>query len=500
MNKELNKELIAVTAMLPAEVKEISVEGENILPDYYPNIIRIIKSDATPFISSTTVNADKITVEGTVLFRNMYVSEENGKLSTVSMSVPFSQTFGIDSVCNPAYIAKANTTYINTRAMSPQKIYNKATVLISICKIEKKEYSVLSENNDNIFTSSEQIDVSQFEIFGQKSIHISEVIDTDGNEPSRILWCYADVKESEKKLFNDKLIVKTEIVAEIAYISNDSEKIKNTIYKTTVSQSVELHGVNEKMNVFTDCTLSNYRAYISEEQNDSTIPLIFEAEVSVNAIAVSNTEIKIVTDAFSTEEEISCDFEEIKAGKLINSSSDYSIREKIEIRPFTDIHEMTASVNIKDTVYDSSEGTVFVNGDLKCLFIISDENNDYAVSESIIPFSTKINAEKSGDGVISNINNIITAKAFAVAGGTSVDIRIDGCCIADLFIMKSVKCLVSAEKKDKRFDSSKNGITVYYPSESETIYNIAKKFHKNPDEIIAANSISEDKKLKILII
>jgi hypothetical protein len=55
-----------------------------------------------------------------------------------------------------------------------------------------------------------------------------------------------------------------------------------------------------------------------------------------------------------------------------------------------------------------------------------------------------------------------------------------------------MKRLASSEFTDEVFEKEENAITVYYPTEDETLFDIAKRFHTSPIEIAADNSLTEE--------
>ena len=57
------KDFIPANYLIYKGKSEASAEAEAILPDYYPSVMRIIRTEAVPFIRSNTVYGEKLAVE-----------------------------------------------------------------------------------------------------------------------------------------------------------------------------------------------------------------------------------------------------------------------------------------------------------------------------------------------------------------------------------------------------------------------------------------------------
>ena len=70
-----NENLIGICTYESDPIKETYTEGEVILADYLPPILRIVRSEARSFVKSKTVHGEKLTVEGIAEFTVIYLSE-----------------------------------------------------------------------------------------------------------------------------------------------------------------------------------------------------------------------------------------------------------------------------------------------------------------------------------------------------------------------------------------------------------------------------------------
>ena len=82
MNVELTPlELLAIS---PDRSGETGAECEILLPDYCPNVLRILQATAHPTVNATHRTGGRLAVEGSVEFRVLYLPEDGSGIRTVS--------------------------------------------------------------------------------------------------------------------------------------------------------------------------------------------------------------------------------------------------------------------------------------------------------------------------------------------------------------------------------------------------------------------------------
>lgn len=92
MELKINREMIPVTETILDDVQEQSVELDYVLPDYDPDIFRIIGCEMHPTIVSYTTASDRITYELRVDIRILYCGAGSTLLQCVSQQMMFSRS------------------------------------------------------------------------------------------------------------------------------------------------------------------------------------------------------------------------------------------------------------------------------------------------------------------------------------------------------------------------------------------------------------------------
>ena len=73
MDLKLNREMLSMTRTILDASCEQAVEKDFLLPDYYPDIFRVLKCVITPTVQSHSINGGKLSFDMAVLIRVLYI-------------------------------------------------------------------------------------------------------------------------------------------------------------------------------------------------------------------------------------------------------------------------------------------------------------------------------------------------------------------------------------------------------------------------------------------
>ena len=124
-------------------VIEEGVEAEFSLPEYMPEILRILKSQAVPKINSWQTVGERVTVDGTCELTMIYIGSDNCIYSFTG-----SRNFTRYAE-NPAFLTaedvnvKAGVKFINCRATNTKRAEIKGGINISVSAFSKAEEDIL---------------------------------------------------------------------------------------------------------------------------------------------------------------------------------------------------------------------------------------------------------------------------------------------------------------------------------------------------------------------
>ena len=133
MDLKINRKMLPVTEILLDEVQEQSVELDYVLPDYDPDIFRIIGCEIQPTIVNSTTGTDRITYELRADIRVLYCGSESTLLQCVAQQMTFTRNVELPRPAEDLQVQiRPRTTYANCRAVSPRRLEVRGAVSVSI--------------------------------------------------------------------------------------------------------------------------------------------------------------------------------------------------------------------------------------------------------------------------------------------------------------------------------------------------------------------------------
>ena len=281
------KDFIPANYLIYKGKSEASAEAEAILPDYYPSVMRIIRTEAVPFIRSKTVYGEKLAVEGNVEFRVLYQSDK-GDFNSFFYKAPFSHAIEIQNLQDASFAVDSNIEYKDIRALSPQKLSLRASVSLSAYAVRSENKEILSEDRE---TSGDVAVLSSEETFCREINRVSKLvrhsgdISLEGKTPvDKILRYEIGFSNTEFKPMNKKTLIKSDMTMKILCINAESKKPILIEEKTVVSQLLDVDTVDDDSVAIISPKVADIRFDLKENSEGKVSGIEYNAEIDVTFV------------------------------------------------------------------------------------------------------------------------------------------------------------------------------------------------------------------------
>ncbi len=485
----MENNFITSTSLLQSIVGESSAESEIILPDYCPPVMKIVRTDATAMIRSQSIRGDRVFIEGIVDFKICYLAEGDAQTVSVFHQAPFSYSAEIKSSEPPQILSRAHTTYYNTRALSPQKMFAKATVEVYIYVFSANVTPTLPEEKRNELemrnVPAEYSDVLCAE---EKVLKISDELELEkGIEVSRLLRYAVSFEGTDVKKLSNKVIARSNMILKIVYSCPDGS-FGNHIARIPVSQIVPTCELGDDVECIAFFNLSDIKMQLKETADTYSIP--YEAEINVSVLCYANSDTDIGVDAFSPVKTIECIFKPVTLHKIFPVEEDFDFEQRIEAEGVSDILDYGCAANVSGSYYDSQKKQIIIEGNYYVFTVYKDANGDITSLEKDFPFSFSQPSICSPSVINADITVNITEMSCSVSGD-GLQIRVRGTYSG----MIDSSCEYSAitdinELPDKKAPLSQ--MILYYACKGDRVWDIAKRYSASPDAIIKNNGLTSD--------
>lgn len=234
---------------------EQGVELDHVLPDYYPEIFRILKCCLTPMIISSVVSGNKLMLDGVVLIKVLYLEENSTALHCVEQRYTWSKTVDIsarpEGLCGePAVTVAPRVDYCNCRAVSSRRIEVRGAISCRISVTCAAKFT-LPAVPDGVQVLSRNFTSCSEPICSDRQITVREDIETGAAGIEYIVSCDASPKLDDVRIIANKAVIKGTVTVTALYgLHTDEHAGCDELEKMTadipVSQIVDMPGLTDQ--------------------------------------------------------------------------------------------------------------------------------------------------------------------------------------------------------------------------------------------------------------
>jgi len=509
MSLELKKEYIKINHLVQEDFSQTLVEGDIIVPDIKPDILRILQVDGTAAINSKEVQQDKVIINGTVNFNILYTPDVsdgdeslNPLIKSISASTGFVHEVEIKNA-KPDMNAQveSDVEHIEFNVLNGRKLNVKAVVSLNCKVVETLTLSAVTD-----ISAEEQIEVLKKNLKAynvvaetEQEFMIREELAVPSGKPSILDVLKMDVKVTGKdyKLLNNKVVVKGELNICSLYIG---DMVDNSIqfmeHGIPFTEIFDIDGVNEDMYCELDYEVQDIY-YQTKEDSDGDIRIVgVEVTLKVNARASEKLSIDVIEDAYSPEVDVAMEQQVFNIDQVVDEDREQTTIKEIIDLP-ADIPEIVQIYNVITKPYISEtrleNGKIVVEGvvDTYLLYLSDSQENPIFSYKQEIPFRHDINVSNVEPDMACDVKAEVDHCSYSMNGSSEVEIRcILG--IASKVIKTSQVDLITGLELKPYADVQEHkrpSIVIYFVQKEDTLWKIAKKYRTTVQEILAVNKI-----------
>ena len=507
MSSELTNQTGYISQM-PVCEKNISIEvnSDFSLPDYQPEIRRLLSTRVSVLPPSEYVGNDSAEFSGEIRYRILYIGSDGSLYSTTlsdnyGFSAPLEYSSKNTSPDEISIIVSTTPETVITRVLAPRKLNVRCKLHSDIEALSPAVCSpringtVSEESIQNLIVSCP---VRQIKRMASEPIALSDFITLESpTESARIVDCVSNVFMTESSASQGKINCKGEAWLKILYC-NESESDQPIVLTRKVPFSCTLE--DDAIDNSFEC---RSRGFVSEEKFEiEENGINCEFFVTVWAEAQKNDMLSYVKDSYSTERRCECSYQSITlptALKCMNGNLTQSETLKlsdVKVSPDAKIIDVNGTASANELLVESGKITLKGECSYQVLYFLDEE---YGTQDITLPFKYEIDSRSA-----TNINdakpswsanvNVISSRARCDDERLFLDSE-----LALSLRMGSEKSIdvLSESVFGEEITKPKSEIVICYPEKSDSLWSIAKHYTEKTEKIRLQNAISEaDQALK----
>lgn len=500
--KTTNEQLILCES-LPETSAEISFDAEPSLPDYCPDIGKLLRCRAVPVLRTCEPQTGKVRLEGIIRLFCLYADGRDKALRCFEHQIPFASEVPVPRLeDNAAVFADVRTSYVNCRALSQRKLDIHGALAVRLrAEMCVPTDIMTSAEGAGVRVRREPVTVSRFQARRNTEFTVSETLELGQGKPPvlSIVRSSAGVIMTECKPIANKLIVKGEIMLETVYDTATPGVIESMEYSLPFSQFIDINGAEDSSDIDISLSVADTELTLRADADGEYRVIAADIHVLVNAAAFEDAELSVVTDAYSVDCELDIERKKLMAERLAaradggcTASCRAETTREIEkvLDSWCEINSATAECRDNDSgtpcacVKGTASGCAVVrltDGDIEYL-----EAPMEFLSQTALPGPCgrgRCNASAAARGCVCNI-----------AAANRLEIRADIDTTATLREDVAINCAGSIKPDESRPKRSGElpAAVLYFGEAGEELWSIAREHSARAEDIAADNSIDDD--------
>jgi len=507
---------------------EQGVEFDYVLPDYYPDIFKVLKCSLTPCVISYSVSGNQLYCDGVVYIKVLYLSRENNHVNCIEQRYTYSKTIDlVKSVDDAIVYISPKTDYCNCRAVSGRRIDVRGAVS---CKVKvsctRESQMITGASGMGAETRKTALSYCGEKLIASRQFVTREDIETGTGSGgiNSIVHHDASVCVTDYKIVANKVVVKGEATIKALYLKkanenafeNAEENAENAanvsenaeVMEATIpiSQIIDLQGVSENHVCFVNLSVMDCDLEIKSGETGEN--RLFSCDLTVNCTVTAHLEKEVMPliDMYSVDYESSFTKTIIKTETMPQIiERQLSLKGQLECSEGTleavydsrcDIFNIVCRPRSSgDSDTEHPAGELIITGQAAMQIIGRLDNGSPVFIEKTEPFEliTEFAGLTEEHNVEPNLQVINTT--YSISAENQVELRIvlklNGC----LYQMRSIEVIneIAVNEDAPKAKDNEYALKLYYAEENEEVWNIAKRYNTGAEAIITENDMESGK-------
>ncbi|MBQ8839710.1 MAG: LysM peptidoglycan-binding domain-containing protein [Clostridia bacterium] len=490
----MNEKAISLLSVSQEAVSTIDISEEFSLPDYVPEVRRVlcVMADALP--ESKYLQGNMLELGGSVTYSLIYTDDE-GNLNALPLNSSYETKLALPQNAHLTLVDAQvdSTTY---KVTAPRKLTLKSRLkcrVTPICKEQIEEEISSKSSADEIYLERKPKTVNSMSlcVAEQPNVRLSDKLELDDGKEAKPIWCDANIIIKEARAESRRVSVRGEAVVKCLVESEGEVKVITKALPIAEEIEVEHLGDNQVARVVGRCVSLS----ISNEEADNSTQLFFDLVCELECQTMENKQIILLEDVYSTKNEMDVTYKKTPIYSLVKAGgSSFTLNEGIKRRgkEISSIIDTLVAPTCEKT--EIKNGKMIATGKLLVNVLgISEAGEGEGIEYLCETYELPLKYELELGGQISNGISKCTFSTLGASARLDKDMIYINCEIYPSYLVfnRADEEIVdrASIKRDKEIKKDQSCARVYFPKEDDTLWKIAKKYYTTVNKLTELNEI-----------
>ena len=484
---------------------EQNIDTDFQLPDYYPEIVKVLKTLTEINVLSSHCDDSGVIIGGQVVLTLLYFGSDD-RPNSFTHTVPFTKHIDVNDVGNGSVKCASKLNYLNTKAIGPRKIESHGSLNLIVTVNTVEECSVLTEFDcEGVHYKTSTVNYIKPLPIVSKSVFAEGDIQIPQSKPTveKILRKCAKASVTECKCSGGKIIVKGNLEIEMLYCPQGGGRPILLTESDGFSQIFDCNECVEDMYFDAFAHVDSVELHPKTSLDGEVRNISYEAKIGIDVSPYCDAEIKLISDAFSgkysaeiSRKTLPCELVKDRVNESFVCKKSVDLGQDT----FSDVLDLWCDPVLEFVSTDNND--LLLKGNVIVSILCNDNDGQTVYFERPMDFEYRYDLfEVQNVRCRPEISVIAVQHSLQSDGIIEVEVEIS--VKATVFELKSVSAI---EKISVDFDTvvkkDNDSAVVLYFAENEAVWDIAMKYGTSPQYICTANKLENEDVIcnKVLLI
>lgn len=496
-NMNINRESIRMKKLMNELFAEQAIDADITLPEYYQDIVRILKCSIYPVINSVAVAGEHVTADGVAYLKIVYAGECQN-VYCYEMSYPFSKSIDINGLGDDCKVL--TTTRVescNCRAVTSRRIDIHAAVKVCFRVVRLKEVDTVKDiNGKGVQLQKKESNMLSTVNVCEKAFLVEEAVDLPDNQPGvlRVLRCEANPLVSDVKVISNKLMLKGESLVNILYIPEDgTPEILHARFAVPFNEILEVPGIEENHICDVNLLANSVDAEVQSKGGGEGRTLALTLRMTANVNANEIKPMTMSTDSYSTDYEVNIEKSKVDSVRYFEQvEENYICKGVVDLSDVTPENILDVSVVSMNHSSNLEDQKVVLKGNLMLAVLYSTGDGNVGYREKGMNIYYEKQCPEKAKKVLFDPSLSVVAVNHKYADN-NMDVKVELLLKGSLFLLQEENVITDINVlEDTKREKEPGGLIIYYADKNERLWDIARKYNISSEMLKTENKVETD--------
>lgn len=502
MDLPITRDTVHVSVPVLDTAADHPVDCDIILPDYCPDVSRILKTEGCAEIDAKQVDGVRLTVSGTLFVRVLYITENSCTVRCLTHETAFTHSFDTKEECAEVRSrVRVRVAYVNCRLISPRRVQVRGSIALRAkAYSETEEEFVSGAEDDRLETMRRPVRCSTHVGSQEKPFELHEELEISYGKPAAasIIKSDAVAVVQDYKLISNKVIVKGEIRLKTLYCAEAEEgegSVEVMEHAVPVSQIIDVPGVDEDCGCTVRLVPGAVKSTAQPDGEGENRKLDVQLTVTAQVSVYRSKEITLVSDAFSPQYEVALQNRPLSLLQVADTiHATEMVRQTVELKEaeLKSVTDCSVQSHVTESRFEG--GALLITGELLVSIFAVDAQGGPVCMDKTAPFTLKEEVKNPAETMRGDPDVWVVSNSYTLTDSNRMDLRVECAVDATVYAVLRENAVTDLDVDDsqpKEVPPQKT-LTLYFADKSESVWEIAKRYNTSPEAIKRENSLEND--------